>query len=274
MAGKPWTEEEKTFIRENYLKMTNREMAEALGTRTRRAVEHFCNLNALERPEPKKGDKIGNWELLSDKYLVEGRNQLLGMVKARCKCGVEKEVKLTSIVSGVAVSCGCVKREKARERCKVLSRTHGMTNHPLYSLWIGMINRCTYPSQPGFDNYGGRGIQVCDEWRNFGNFSEWCLTNGWKPGLCLDRRETDGNYEPSNCRFLTYKENCNNKRNNRLITAFGETKTLSQWVDDPRCQTEYMTIRDRIDLLGWAPERAITTPTRQLRRQKLQLETL
>lgn len=266
MAGKPWTEEEKQFIRENYLTKTCREMAEALGTRTYRAIEHCCRNMGLERPEPKKGDKIGNWELLTDKYLVGGDSQQIGMALARCKCGIEKEVKLTNVLSGVLVSCGCVKREKASERCKLRNRTHGMTNHPLYGQWVGMIGRCTYPSHISYENYGGRGIVVCDEWYDFENFMKWAIDSGWRPGLTIERKETNGNYEPSNCKLATCKEQCNNKRNNRMLTAFGETKNVMRWSEDSRCKTNYMNILYRLDRLGWDEERAISTPTRSLNR--------
>ena len=269
MAGKPWTEEEKTFIRENYLRMTCQEMADALGSRTKKSVEHYCRTMGLERPEPKKGDKFGRWELLTDKYFVQKYGQQIGMAMARCECGTEREVKITTLVSGKAQSCGCLKNEKASERCKKRNRTHGMTSHPLYSQWVGMIGRCTYRSHISFDNYGGRGIEVCEEWLDFRIFSEWALKNGWQPGLTLDRKKTNEGYRPDNCRFITCKENCNNKRNNRLVTAFGETKTLQQWTEDPRCKATYSAIHNRLSLLEWSAERAITTPVRTPKRKVL-----
>src|SRR6185312_8547967 len=105
MAGKPWTEEERAFLRENVARMTCQEMANALGTRTKKSVEHECRNMGLERPEPKKGDKFCRWELLTDKYFVFRYGQQMGMALARCACGKEKEVKVTALVAGTSQSC-------------------------------------------------------------------------------------------------------------------------------------------------------------------------
>jgi len=94
---------------------------------------------------------------------------------------------------------------------------HGFANHgnvhPLYSLWLGIKKRCYYKKRKGYENYGGRGIVVCDEWKdNPRAFISWCLVNNWKPGLLIDREENNGNYEPSNCRFITSQLSVINRR--------------------------------------------------------------
>lgn len=97
---------------------------------------------------------------------------------------------------------------------------HGLTkmksNHPIYTVWKGMKERCSNPNSVAFKNYGGRGISVCDEWHFADAFVDWCLANGWESGLQLDRIDVNGNYEPSNCRFVTNIKNCHNRRSNKL----------------------------------------------------------
>jgi hypothetical protein len=102
---------------------------------------------------------------------------------------------------------------------------------------------------------------MCAEWRSsFVAFREWAMSNGYADGLEIDRRENDGPYAPDNCRWVTHSKNCRNRRSNVLVTAFGETKTVIEWGEDPRCSVAYQTLRQRIQKYGWDPERAITTP--------------
>ena len=268
MAGRPWIEEEKRFLRENYLRMTCQEMADVMGTRTGRAIEHCCRAMGLGRPEPKKGDKFGRWELLTDKYLVERYGQQMGMAIARCECGTEREVKVAALVGGTSQSCGCLKNEKASERMKLMNAdglgshpTHGLSGHPLYRLYHSMLNRCYLSTTKQFDDYGGRGISVCDEWRDsFQAFFDWAVENGWKEGLTLERKEVNGHYTPGNCRFVTMKEQGMNRRNTVYVTTWNETKPLAAWVRDPRCKVDYGTLAVRIKRYGWTPERAISSP--------------
>lgn len=90
---------------------------------------------------------------------------------------------------------------------------HGYSKHILYKVWKGMKARCYNPNDIGYHNYGGRGIIVCDEWKNSAKaFVEWAFKNGWEKGLQIDRRDNDGNYAPENCGFITYTENIHNCR--------------------------------------------------------------
>lgn len=139
---------------------------------------------------------------------------------------------------------------------------HGGCHTRLYRVWKSMKNRCKYPSNPSFKNYGARGITVCAEWDNFITFSDWAMSNGYNDTLSIDRIDVNGNYEPSNCRFSDIITQSENKRNsvNLEITAFGETKSAIRWSYDERCVVNLSALNTRL-ALGWEPERAITEPS-------------
>lgn len=132
-----------------------------------------------------------------------------------------------------------------------------MEKYKLRSRWVKMLSRCEDPDYPQYKDYGGRGIKVCKDWHDFNKFYMWCIKNGVKPDLFIDRINNDGDYSPSNCRFVTRKENNNNKSNNTWVFAFNENKTLSQWIDDKRCHVKKGTLQRRLRL-GWDPEEAIS----------------
>lgn len=132
---------------------------------------------------------------------------------------------------------------------------HGMSNHPLYNMWRGMIGRCDYTSNAWHKNYGGRGISVCPQWYDFRVFSKWALSNGWSAGLQIDREENDGNYCPDNCRFVTRTKNMRNCRSNRLLTFEGQTQPVSEWAEQTGMNAD--TIRSRLRR-GWTPEQIFT----------------
>lgn len=130
----------------------------------------------------------------------------------------------------------------------------------LRSVWSGMIRRCYNPKSTGYARYGGRGISVCDEWlTSFRLFILWAIVHGYRPGLQLDREDTNGNYCPENCRFITQVQQANNRRNNRLVTAFGEQKTVAEWSRDRRCAVTYRLLYQRL-YEKKDPEWSITTP--------------
>lgn len=113
-------------------------------------------------------------------------------------CKSIKNMRLSDFVHDIAVSC----------KCKVIK--HGMNRTKIYSVYANIKYRCYNPNHPEFHNYGGKGIIVCNEWmgdNGFANFYEWALNNGYKEGLTIDRLNSDGNYEPSNCQWITRSEN-------------------------------------------------------------------
>lgn len=132
----------------------------------------------------------------------------------------------------------------------------------LYCIWKHMKERCHSKNCKDFANYGARGISVCDEWKNdFLSFKKWALENGYNEALTLDRIDSNGNYEPTNCRFATRKEQNNNKRDNHYLTHNGETKTLSEWSKETGLNVT--TILMRISKYKWSVEKALTTQSRK-----------
>lgn len=131
-----------------------------------------------------------------------------------CDCGNEKVVSGNSLSSGKTKSCGCYTKE-VRSTAKTI---HDLSSHELYATWNNMLARCYNPNSVGYRNYGGRGISVCDSWRNsVSEFISWSMNNGYKPYLTLDRYpDNNGNYEPGNCRWATAAQQAQNSRNTKL----------------------------------------------------------
>lgn len=165
------------------------------------------------------GKKYGR--LLVKDYKVEkvqGKNRINNRVYllCKCECGTEKFIRKDGVISGLVVSCGCNKKEKAHisglkhaQSCI----THGMTKTRLFRIWTGMKSRCFYKKGKDYKHYGERGITVCKEWQNnFLSFKEWAYANGYSDNLTIDRINVDGNYEPANCRWITMAEQQKNRR--------------------------------------------------------------
>ena len=149
----------------------------------------------------------------------------------QCDCGNSVNVAGYLLRRGTTKSCGCLKREIDLTRL----RSHGKSNTRLYKIWLMIKQRCTNPKNSAFMRYGGRGIEMCDEWStNYLNFYNWAMENGWddKKDLneqSIDRIDVNGNYEPSNCRFSDRITQANNTRSNHFITYQGKTHTVAEW---------------------------------------------
>jgi len=145
-------------------------------------------------------------------------------------------------------------------RLKNNSRMKPNREHALYTVWYSMKQRCLNSNSLAYPNYGGRGITVCPEWMGFDLFYEWATSNGYQQGLEIDRADNDKGYTPDNCRFVTPTVNANNKRSTVKVTAFGETKSVYEWVNDPRCAVKPKLLQERVRL-GWDGEKAVSTPS-------------
>ena len=149
------------------------------------------------------GNKFGRLTII--KRDIE--NKIPRMWLCICDCGVKKSVRMDHLKNGRTVSCGCHKTELAINRLT----SHGMTKTRTYRIWRDMINRCHYENYPERHLYGGRGITVCDRWRY--SFENFLADMGVCPdGLSIDRKDSNGNYEPTNCKWSTSKEQANNRR--------------------------------------------------------------
>ena len=179
----------------------------------------------------------------------------------QCDCGNVKSIALTHLRSGSSTSCGCYQKEKAREA----NIKHGGRGTSLYNRWKAIRQRTTNPHDVGYKNYGGRGIKMCDEWDNFQNFYDWCIQNGYKRELELDRIDNNKGYDPSNCRWVTKIVNNNNKR--KVVHVEGLTFTeISNKTNIPRS-----VIRSRYyDYKKANKEITIETLTRQYQAKSIQ----
>lgn len=177
----------------------------------------------------------------------------------RCECGNEKIIRLNSLKSGNTVSCGCFHKQQASES----NKTHGLTKTKTYRTWYSMKQRCFNINDTRYSDYGGRGITVCDRWKeSFENFLE-------DMGKCpsrqhsIDRIDNDKGYYPENCRWATLKEQSRNKRVNRLIEYKGKTQCLTAWAEELNIKRE--TLSRRLNQLKWSVEKAFTTPIRTIK---------
>ena len=144
----------------------------------------------------------------------------------QCDCGNIVEVLGYSLKSGHTKSCGCLHEETL----KTIAITHGDSYSKLYGVYISIIDRCYNPNNKRFKDYGGRGIIVCDEWKDsYLNFKKWAVFSGYKEGLSIDRKNNDLGYSPSNCRWVTRIVQQNNMRKNHIVEYNGQSKTIAEW---------------------------------------------
>lgn len=184
------------------------------------------------------------------------RNHNLYLCK--CDCGNEKIICSGSIKSGNTKSCGCLTKEIASQN----NRKHGKRNTKLYSTYNSMKQRCANIKDKYAHIYSLRNIKVCEEWlgeNGFLNFYEWAINNGYKEYLSIDRIDNNKGYSPDNCRWVTMETQQNNRRNNRLISYKGETKTLSQWAKSVNINVGCLWSRLKN---GWDIEKALFAPKR------------
>jgi len=191
-----------------------------------------------------------------------GRLLVLGLAGQRgvmyswyCACDCENviEVRFSNLRGGGTRSCGCLSLEVKTKHGN--ARRCGWTG--AYSTWKSMRGRCLNITNPGYHNYGGRGIRICDSWLN--SFKSFLEDMGERPdGLCIERIDNNGDYCPQNCRWANRKDQANNTRFNYLLEYNGLTMNMTQWAGNTGIKRHVIEGRIR---LGWSIERTLTTPT-------------
>ena len=168
------------------------------------------------------GKRFGRLQVIKLDHKEERNGQYRIMWLCQCDCGNKKLVNGAYLRNGKTTSCGCFHKEKFGD----INRKHNMAHKlKLYGVWKSIRQRCNNPNDPSYKNYGGRGIKICKEWEEFPPFYEWSMTHGYKEEqspcgknkLSIDRIDVNGNYEPSNCRWATDKEQANNTRLNMTL---------------------------------------------------------
>lgn len=186
-----------------------------------------------------------------------GRNKnWLILWRCLCKCGTEVIASSYSLNSKEKRSCGCLGPDLTRARRREDSASNTIT----WKSWRSMIARCEVQGNASYERYGGRGIKVCERWRN--SFEAFLEDMGERPSkdYQIEREDNDGDYEPSNCRWATRKEQARNRRNNRRLTHEGETLTVAEWAE--RTGMTKGQLMNRVNL-GWTDERILTEPVQK-----------
>ena len=174
--------------------------------------------------------------------------------RCECDCGNIVSVFGMDLKSEKTKSCGCIHSQQLAKR----NYKHGLSYTRQINIWRAMKNRCYNSKSEAYHNYGGRGITVCDEWlHDFKTFYDWAMANGYRDDLTIDRIDVNGNYEPSNCRWVNREQQANNQRGNHLVTYKGETHTIAEWARIKHIN--YGVLRQRL-FRGWNIEKALNTP--------------
>ena len=201
------------------------------------------------------GKRFG--KLVAIKTIGKNKNGVY-LWQCKCDCGNEITASVGNLNNGHTKSCGCLRAD----RCKTKFTKHGLERTRLYDIWRDMRLRCYDERNISYNRYGGRGITICDEWKeDVKAFYDWAMANGYNDSLTIERIDNDGNYFPENCRWATVKEQANNRRSNVLVTHKGKTQTMKEWANE--VGIPYKVVWARTQKLGWSVERALTDPVRK-----------
>lgn len=197
------------------------------------------------------GEKHGRLTII-DRVASQKRPKYL----CKCECGKLTEAEYGDLTKkyGATKSCGCFRRDRMKK--------YEYRNVRLYRIYSNMKARVHNPNNTEYKNYGKRGITICDEWaQSFETFQNWALSNGYRDDLSIDRIDVNGNYEPSNCRWATPKEQSNNTTRTIYLEYKGVTKPLDVWSKE--LGIKRLTLYSRIKDYGWSVEKALETPVKQ-----------
>lgn len=231
-----------------------------------------CGCTYIDELRKEIGKKKDFLEIIDVKQ--HGRK---GRVVVKCKCGNTKEMMLSRFNNPSIHSCGCVGTPSGEESPYY---QHGMSRKRIYGVHRDMLSRCYNQEDISYKHYGAKGVTICDEWlgeHGVENFAKWAYENGYdedaKRGKCtLDRIDVNGNYEPSNCRWVDMKIQSNNKSNNFFIDINGVSKTLTEWCREygvSNVQSVYRRIKKGMDV-----ETALTKPMQKKKSEMTEEELL
>lgn len=209
------------------------------------------------KTEIQEGERIGRLTIIKEVEPIKYKKYNERRVLCRCDCGTLKTVSFYQLKHGRIFSCGCYLKEIASERGKSsLKYNKEATSSRLYSIWHGMKCRCNTKTSGSYNRYGKRGVRVCEEWNNdFIPFYNWAIENGYSDGLTIDRIDTNGDYKPSNCRWVDYIVQANNRRTSVYLSYNGETHTVSEW---SRILNVKNSVIYRRRKKGWSDEEIIS----------------
>lgn len=206
-----------------------------------------------QRAKIKIGEEFERLAVMGRSFYMKMNGVTRSHVVCECKCGEILVTQNRHLLSQNTQSCGCLNKDRVLEA----NRTHGESRSKLYDVWQAMRRRCENERDENYWRYGGRGIAVCDEWKEFVPFREWAMASGYAVGLTIERVNNDLGYSAGNCRWATRRDQTRNTRHNRRLTAFGETQLLADWVRDARCVVTSAGLRYRLNR-GMAMELALT----------------
>lgn len=236
----------------------------------------IVNTNRLRMKQTQSCGCYNKERVLETKY-IDLKNQTFGRLtvlnylhknnalywRCKCSCGNYTEVLTSHLIRGKILSCGCLKREKTGQ----INRSHGLSNSRIYNIWCGIKFRCYNKKCNEFHRYGGRGIKMCDNWKNsFEDFCDWAKNNGYNDTLTIERNNLDGNYCPENCCWIPLKKQARNTSRTKYLEYKGESKPMVEWAEI--FGVKYSLLADRIQR-GWSIEKALLTPVKENRNARL-----
>ena len=208
-----------------------------------------------------RGIKINELTIIGFEKIQRGRSTRWNWI-CRCSCGTIKSISPLRVLNGNTTSCGCAKRNRIIEYNRTEKVVHGYARNGkdrkrIYRIWRGMKERCSNKNSHDYMNYGGRGISVCDEWKNsFEAFNEWASNNGYADNLSLDRIDVNGNYCPENCKWATMIEQQRNRQNTERFEYLGEKRTIAEI--SQMTGISYGALYHRLHYYGWSLDDAVT----------------